>query len=91
LWGSVLEPGQRDSARVAPETVPGIKAVRSHLVWIEPMSGMSFAARRTRSRILLPTDRPRSQRQSGLATRGCRVVRGRAEGKRLQGHQDHPA
>jgi BON domain len=43
LWGAVVEPDQRDAARVAAETVPGVKAVKSHIVWIEPMSGMAFA------------------------------------------------
>jgi len=43
LWGTVLDARQRDAARVAAETVPGVKAVKSHVVWIEPMSGMSFS------------------------------------------------
>jgi len=40
LWGVVLAPNQREAAIVAAENVPGVKAVRSHLVWVEPMSGM---------------------------------------------------
>jgi CBS domain-containing protein len=43
LWGTVLDARQRDAARVATETVPGVKAVKSHIVWVEPMSGMSFS------------------------------------------------
>jgi len=43
LWGTVIDPGQRDAARVAAETVPGIKAVKCHIVWVEPMSGMAFS------------------------------------------------
>jgi len=43
LWGTVAEPDQRDAARVAAETVPGVNAVKSHIVWIEPMSGMAFS------------------------------------------------
>jgi hypothetical protein len=43
LWGTVLEPRQRDAARVAAETVPGVKALKSHIVWVEPMSGMAFS------------------------------------------------
>jgi CBS domain-containing protein len=43
LWGTVLDARQRDAARVAAETVPGVKAVKSHIVWVEPMSGMSFS------------------------------------------------
>jgi CBS domain-containing protein len=42
LWGTVIEARFRDAARVAAETVPGVKAVKSHIVWIEPMSGMTF-------------------------------------------------
>jgi CBS domain-containing protein len=43
LWGAVVEPDQRNAARVAAETVPGVRAVKSHIVWIEPMSGMAFS------------------------------------------------
>jgi CBS domain-containing protein len=42
LWGNVFAPDQRDAARVAAESVPGVKSVKSHIVWIEPMSGMAF-------------------------------------------------
>jgi CBS domain-containing protein len=42
LWGTVLSPEQRDAVRVAAENVPGVKAVRSHVAWIEPLSGMAF-------------------------------------------------
>jgi CBS domain-containing protein len=42
LWGTVVDPAQRDAARVAAETVPGVKAVKSHIVWVEPMSAMAF-------------------------------------------------
>ncbi len=43
LWGTVFDARERDAARVAAETVPGVKTVRSHLTWIEPMSGMVFS------------------------------------------------
>ncbi len=42
LWGTVIDPDQRDAARVVAETVPGVKAVKCHIVWVEPMSGMAF-------------------------------------------------
>jgi CBS domain-containing protein len=42
LWGTVIDPAQRDAARVAAETVPGVKAVSCQIVWVEPMSGMAF-------------------------------------------------
>ena len=43
LWGTVIDPDQRDAARVAAETVPGVKSVKCHIVWVEPMSGMAFS------------------------------------------------
>jgi len=43
LWGTVIDPDQREAARVAAETVPGVKSVKCHIVWVEPMSGMAFS------------------------------------------------
>jgi CBS domain-containing protein len=43
LWGTVIDPDQRDAARVAAETAPGVRAVKCHIVWVEPMSGMAFS------------------------------------------------
>jgi CBS domain-containing protein len=43
LWGTVIDPEQRDAARVAAETVAGVKPVKCHIVWVEPMSGMAFS------------------------------------------------
>ena len=43
LWGAVIDSEQRKAARVVAETVPGVKAVKSHIVWVEPMSGMAFS------------------------------------------------
>ncbi len=43
LWVTVIDPDQRDAARVAAETVPGVRAVKCHIVWVEPMSGMAFS------------------------------------------------
>lgn len=43
LWGSVFDVRQRDAARVVAETVAGVKSVKSHIAWIEPMSGMVFS------------------------------------------------
>lgn len=42
LWGIVLAAHQREAAVVAAENVAGVKGVRSHLAWVEPMSGMVF-------------------------------------------------
>jgi CBS-domain-containing membrane protein len=40
LWGIVLAAHQREAAIVAAENIPGVKAVRSHIAWVEPVSGM---------------------------------------------------
>ena len=40
LWGAITDERQRPGIRVAAENTPGVKAVRDHLVWVEPMSGM---------------------------------------------------
>lgn len=40
LWGAVIDDRQRDALKVAAENIPGVKAVKDHLVWIEPTSGM---------------------------------------------------
>ena len=40
LWGAVIDERQRDALKVAAENIPGVKAVKDHLVWIEPTSGM---------------------------------------------------
>jgi signal-transduction protein with cAMP-binding, CBS, and nucleotidyltransferase domain len=42
LWGSIFDERERQAVRVVVENVVGVKAVKDHLVWIEPMSGMSF-------------------------------------------------
>jgi len=42
LYGTVTDERERTAARVAAETVPGVKAVRDHLVWIEPTSGIAI-------------------------------------------------
>ena len=40
LWGIVLAAHQREAAIVAAENTPGVNAVRSHVAWVEPVSGM---------------------------------------------------
>jgi CBS domain-containing protein len=39
LWGTVTDERERQAIIVAAENVAGVKAVRDHLVWIEPISG----------------------------------------------------
>jgi CBS domain-containing protein len=45
LWGVIIDERQRDALKVAAENIPGVKEVRDHLVWIEPMSGMVIEPR----------------------------------------------
>ena len=40
LWGAITDDRARQAIMVAAENVPGVQAVRDHLVWIEPISGM---------------------------------------------------
>jgi CBS domain-containing protein len=40
LWGTVFDERQREALKVAAENIPGVRAVKDHLVWIEPISGM---------------------------------------------------
>jgi predicted transcriptional regulator len=40
LWGIVLASRQREAAIVAAENVSGVKAVRTHIAWVDPHSGM---------------------------------------------------
>ncbi len=40
LWGMIVDERQREALKVAAENIPGVKAVKDHLVWIEPTSGM---------------------------------------------------
>ena len=39
LCGSITDERQRPALVVMAENIPGVKGVRDHLVWVEPMSG----------------------------------------------------
>ena len=39
LWGTITDERERHALMVAAENVPGVQAVRDHLVWIEPTLG----------------------------------------------------
>ena len=43
LSGSIFDERERQAIRVAVENVPGVRAVRDNLVFVEPMSGMVIA------------------------------------------------
>ena len=42
LKGAIFDERQRQALKVVVENVPGVKAVRDHLVWIEPISGTTL-------------------------------------------------
>lgn len=42
LWGVIVDERQREALIVAAENVPGVKAVKDHLVWIEPTTGLTI-------------------------------------------------
>ena len=42
LWGTIIDERQRDALKIAAENIPGVKAVKDHLVWIEPTSGLTI-------------------------------------------------
>jgi hypothetical protein len=39
LWGTITDGRERGALVVAAENVPGVKAVRDHLVWVDSTSG----------------------------------------------------
>ena len=41
LQGTITEDSARQAMVVAAENVPGVRAVHDHLVWVEPVSGMT--------------------------------------------------
>jgi CBS domain-containing protein len=45
LWGTVFDERQREALKVAAESIPGVKAVKDHIVWVEPTSGMVIEPR----------------------------------------------
>ena len=47
LWGMIVDERQRDALKVAAENIPGVKAVKDHLVWMEPGSGLVVEPRET--------------------------------------------
>jgi len=40
LWGIITDDRERQALIVAAENIPGVKAVRDNLVWVEPTSGV---------------------------------------------------
>ena len=78
LWGTVIDPDQRDAARVAAETVPGVKAVKCHIVWVEPMSGMAFSDPEEDEAEVDADRRPRRRRRLQFVQRPAEFERRRS-------------
>jgi CBS domain-containing protein len=49
LQGTITEDSARHAMVVAAENVPGVRAVHDHLVWVEPVSGMTVLPQDTRA------------------------------------------
>ena len=45
LWGVIIDERQREALKVAAENIPGVKAVKDHMVWLEPTSGVVIEPR----------------------------------------------
>jgi CBS domain-containing protein len=44
LWGAIMDERERQAFRVAAENIPGVKTVKDHLCFVEPMSGWVMEA-----------------------------------------------
>jgi CBS-domain-containing membrane protein len=44
IYGTITDDRERTALHVLAENVPGVKGVRDHLVWVEPVSGMVIPA-----------------------------------------------
>ncbi len=42
LWGTITDERERQAVIVAAENIPGVKAVKDQLAWVDPTSGMVF-------------------------------------------------
>jgi CBS domain-containing protein len=50
LWGAIMDERERQALIVVAENVAGVKSVRDHLVWVEPMSGMAVLSEEDEAR-----------------------------------------
>lgn len=39
LWGVIADERHREALKVLAENIPGVRAARDHLAWMEPLSG----------------------------------------------------
>ena len=45
LWGSIFDERHREALKVMAENISAVRAVKDHLVWIEPTTGMALGPR----------------------------------------------
>jgi CBS domain-containing protein len=45
LWGVIIDERQREALKIAAENIPGVRAVKDHMVWVEPTSGIVIEPR----------------------------------------------
>ena len=71
FWGAIFDDREREALKVAAENLPGVKAVKDHMVWVEPMSGMVVEESEEPPR---PKTRPRrkAEQSAGLASQSGR-------------------
>ena len=41
--GTILDERDRSALKVLAENVPGVRAVRDEMIWVEPLSGVAVA------------------------------------------------
>ena len=74
LQGRILDERERQALRVVVENIPGVKAVKDHLVWVEPMSSMTFGPPERHRRAGLKSNRVVThgwQEQSSSSSHGA--------------------
>ncbi len=42
LWGVIVDERQRVALKVVAENIPGVTAVKDHMVWVEPATGLTI-------------------------------------------------
>jgi CBS domain-containing protein len=58
LWGAIRDEKERQAIKIVAENVPGIKAVRDHLVFVGPMSGVVLESPEDAWRVLTDNEEP---------------------------------
>jgi CBS domain-containing protein len=54
LWGTIMDERERQACVVVAENVAGVRQVHDHLVWVEPMSGISLPSPEDAEKMPMP-------------------------------------